>query len=86
MHWRARFMVGCEGGRSLVRNAIGARLVGDEVVQRVQSTWFRAPDLIHRITKPDAWMSYLYTTERAGNLVAIDGRETWLLHNYLLPH
>ncbi|MCC6632499.1 MAG: FAD-dependent oxidoreductase [Gammaproteobacteria bacterium] len=86
LRWRARFMVGCEGGRSLVRNAIGARLVGDEVVQRVQSTWFRAPDLIHRITKPDAWMSYLYTTERAGNLVAIDGRETWLLHNYLLPH
>jgi hypothetical protein len=68
-----------------VRRAIGARLVGDEVVQRVQSTWFRAPDLINRITKPDAWMSYLYTTERAGNLVAIDGRETWLLHNYLLP-
>jgi len=85
LQWRARFMVGCEGGRSLVRRAIGARLVGDEVVQRVQSTWFRAPDLIHRITKPDAWMSYLYTTERAGNLVAIDGRETWLVHNYLLP-
>jgi 2-polyprenyl-6-methoxyphenol hydroxylase-like FAD-dependent oxidoreductase len=82
---RARFLVGCEGGRSLVRRAIGARLVGDEVVQRVQSTWFRAPDLINRITKPDAWMSYLYTTERAGNLVAIDGRETWLVHNYLLP-
>jgi len=86
LEWRAGFMVGCEGGRSLVRRAIGARLVGDEVVQRVQSTWFRAPDLLDRITKPDAWMSYLYTTERAGNLVAIDGRETWLLHNYLLPH
>jgi 2-polyprenyl-6-methoxyphenol hydroxylase-like FAD-dependent oxidoreductase len=42
LHWRARFMVGCEGGRSLVRNAIGARLL---VVQRVQSTGFaRRPD------------------------------------------
>jgi 2-polyprenyl-6-methoxyphenol hydroxylase-like FAD-dependent oxidoreductase len=81
----ARFLVGCEGGRSLVRRAIGARLVGDEIIQRVQSTYFRAPDLLSRITKPDAWMSYLYTIERAGNLVAIDGRETWLLHNYLLP-
>jgi hypothetical protein len=30
-------------------------------------------------------MSYLYTPERAGNLVAIDGRERWLVHNYLLP-
>ncbi len=82
----ARYLVGCDGGRSTVRRAIGATLAGDDVVQRVQSSYIRAPDLIHRVTKPDAWMSYLYTTERAGNLVAIDGRETWLVHNYLLPH
>jgi 2-polyprenyl-6-methoxyphenol hydroxylase-like FAD-dependent oxidoreductase len=82
---RSQFMVGCDGGRSLVRKAIGAKLVGDEVIQRVQSTYFRAPDLLARITKPDAWMSYLYGAGRQGNLVAIDGRETWLLHNYLLP-
>jgi len=83
---RSQFMVGCDGGRSLVRKAIGAKLVGDEVIQRVQSTYFRAPALLARITKPDAWMSYLYGAGRQGNLVAIDGRETWLLHNYLLPH
>ena len=82
----ARWLVGCEGGRSLVRRAIGARLEGDEVIQRVQSSYIRAPGLLDRITKPDAWMSYLYNPERAGNLVAIDGRETWLIHNYLLPH
>ena len=23
---------------------------------------------------------------RSGNMFAIDGRETWLIHNYLLPH
>jgi 2-polyprenyl-6-methoxyphenol hydroxylase-like FAD-dependent oxidoreductase len=79
------FLVGCDGGRSEVRRQIGARLQGDDVIQRVQSTYFRAPDLIHMIPAP-AWMSYLYTLERAGNLVAIDGKEHWLLHNYLLPH
>jgi 2-polyprenyl-6-methoxyphenol hydroxylase-like FAD-dependent oxidoreductase len=82
---RAAYLIGCEGGRSLVRRAIGARLTGDEVIQRVQSSYIRAPDLINRVTKPDAWMSYLYNPQRAGNLVAIDGRETWLIHNYLLP-
>ena len=30
-------------------------------------------------------MSYLYNPQRAGNLVAIDGQELWLVHNYLLP-
>jgi 2-polyprenyl-6-methoxyphenol hydroxylase-like FAD-dependent oxidoreductase len=80
----ADYAVGCDGGRSLTRRTIGARLVGDEVIQRVQSSFIRAPGLIDRITKP-AWMSYLYNPERAGNLVAIDGRELWLIHNYLLP-
>src|ERR1700712_3701555 len=40
-----RFLVGCDGARSVVRKAIGARFSGDEVVQRVQSTFIRAPDL-----------------------------------------
>lgn len=83
---RAAFLVGCEGGRSIVRREIGAKLEGDEIIQRVQSSYIRAPDLIRRITKPDAWMSYLYNPDRAGNLIAIDGRETWLIHNYLLAH
>ena len=82
---RAEYVVGCDGGRSLARKAIGATLSGDEVIQRVQSSFIRAPDLIRRVTKPDAWMSYLYNPERAGNLVAIDGQELWLIHNYLLP-
>jgi 2-polyprenyl-6-methoxyphenol hydroxylase-like FAD-dependent oxidoreductase len=83
---RASYLIGCEGGRSLVRRAIGAKLIGDEIIQRVQSSYILAPDLIRRVTKPDAWMSYLYNPERAGNLVAIDGQTTWLIHNYLLPH
>ena len=81
----AAYAVGCDGGRSLARRSIGATLRGDEAIQRVQSSFIRAPTLIHRVTKPDAWMSYLYAPERSGNLVAIDGKELWLLHNYLLP-
>ncbi len=81
-----RYLIGCDGGRSMVRRVIGAALQGDEVIQRVQSSYIRAPGLIDLITPPAAWMSYLYNPERAGNLVAIDGRETWLIHNYLLPH
>ncbi len=80
----ADYLIGCDGGRSMVRTAIGAKLEGDAVIQRVQSTFFRAPDLIDRIPDPQAWWTYLYHPTRAGSLVAIDGKERWLLHNYLL--
>ena len=42
-------LVGCDGGRSLVRKEIGARLRGDAEIQKVQSTYFRAPLLLDRI-------------------------------------
>jgi 2-polyprenyl-6-methoxyphenol hydroxylase-like FAD-dependent oxidoreductase len=38
-----RYLIGCDGARSVVRKAIGAELAGDAVVQRVQSTYIRAP-------------------------------------------
>lgn len=79
------FLVGCDGGRSMVRKLIGAQLEGDAVIQKVQSTYFRAPALHDAIPGAPGWMTYLYHPVRAGNLMAIDGRETWLLHNYLLP-
>ncbi len=41
-----RYLVGCDGARSIVRKAVGAELTGDAVVQRVQSTYIRAPALI----------------------------------------
>ena len=78
-----QYLVGCDGGRSEVRRAIGTRLTGDEVIQRVQSSYIRAPALKAMIQGRPAWMSYIYNPERPGNLVAIDGEETWLVHNYL---
>ena len=40
----------------VVRKAIGAELAGDAIVQRVQSTYIRAPDLIHRQRHERAWV------------------------------
>jgi 2-polyprenyl-6-methoxyphenol hydroxylase-like FAD-dependent oxidoreductase len=80
---RARYMIGCDGGRSAIRRRIGAKFVGDEVVQRVQSTYIRAPQLVHMFQSAPAWGTFSLNPRRSGNVYAIDGRETWLVHNYL---
>jgi 2-polyprenyl-6-methoxyphenol hydroxylase-like FAD-dependent oxidoreductase len=80
-----RFLIGCDGARSVVRKAIGAKLSGDEVVQRVQSTYIRAPDLITLQQHERAWGTGSINPRRAGMVYAIDGRERWLLHNYMKP-
>ena len=80
-----RYLIGCDGARSVVRKAIGAELAGDAVVQRVQSTYIRAPDLIGRQQHAPAWGTGAINPRRSGMVYAIDGRERWLVHNYLKP-
>ena len=79
----ARYLIGCDGGRSLVRKQIGAKLTGDAVVQRVQSTYIRAPGLIDLFKYRPAWATFALNPRRSGNMYAIDGHERWLVHNYL---
>lgn len=76
------YLVGCDGGRSGVRKAVGATLTGASVIQNVQSTYIRAPGLLARMGAP-AWMTLALNPRRCGTVVAIDGRETWLIHNHL---
>ncbi|MEA2891359.1 MAG: hypothetical protein QOI05_2152 [Bradyrhizobium sp.] len=80
-----RFLIGCDGARSVVRKAISAKLSGDEVVQRVQSTYIRAPDLIKLQRHARAWGTGSINPRRAGMVYAIDGVERWLVHNYMKP-
>jgi 2-polyprenyl-6-methoxyphenol hydroxylase-like FAD-dependent oxidoreductase len=82
---RCRYLIGCDGARSVVRKAIGAEFEGDAVVQRVQSTYIRAPDLIRRQLHEPAWGTGVINLRRSGMVYAIDGRERWLVHNYLKP-
>lgn len=79
----SRYLVGCDGGRSTVRHGIGAEFVGTPVVQRVQSTYFRAPKLIGMLPAEPAWMYLAFNPRRCGTMMAIDGKETWLIHNFL---
>jgi 2-polyprenyl-6-methoxyphenol hydroxylase-like FAD-dependent oxidoreductase len=80
---RCQYLVGCDGGSSGVRKQIGAKLEGTPVIQRVQSTYIRAPQLAAMIPGKRAWSYYAVNPRRCGTMFAIDGHSTWLVHNHL---
>ncbi|MFX5336324.1 monooxygenase, partial [Acinetobacter baumannii] len=51
----------------------------------VQSTYIRAPGLIDRQQSAPAWGTGSINPRRSGMVYAIDGRERWLVHNYMRP-
>jgi 2-polyprenyl-6-methoxyphenol hydroxylase-like FAD-dependent oxidoreductase len=79
------YLIGCDGPSSRVRHMIDARLTGDAFIGRTQSTYVRAPGLADRMRAARAWSTQVINPKRSGNMFAVDGRETWLIHNYLRP-
>jgi 2-polyprenyl-6-methoxyphenol hydroxylase-like FAD-dependent oxidoreductase len=77
------YLVGCDGAKSLVRKTIGATLEGTPALQRVQSSYIRAPALLDLLPGKPAWLYYSLNPRRCGMMMAIDGGEKWLIHNYL---
>jgi len=79
-----QYLLGCDGGRSLVRKTIGATLTGDAEIARTRSTLIHAPGLkaLWGKRRP-AWMSWIVNSQARGIVVAIDGRDTWLVHRPL---
>ena len=53
------YLVGCDGGKSTVRKKMGVSLAGMPVIQRVQSTYIRAPHLLSLLSDAPAWL-YLH--------------------------
>jgi 2-polyprenyl-6-methoxyphenol hydroxylase-like FAD-dependent oxidoreductase len=77
------YLVGCDGARSMVRKSIDAKLDGTQVIQRVQSTHIRAPSLLSLMPGKPAWMCLALNPRRCGSVMAVDGCESWLIHNFL---
>ena len=81
----ARYMIGADGAHSMVRRAIGASLTGDAMLEQRQSSYIRVPDLLKATPTKPAWANTSLNPRRSANMFAIDGRETWLVHNYMRP-
>lgn len=80
---RGKYLIGADGGHSLVRRSIGSKFHGDPVLQHVQSTCIKVPDLYEHMSAEKAWCYYVYNSRRCGHVYSIDGVETFLVHTYL---
>lgn len=77
---RAQFAAGCDGGASVMRRAIGARLQGDaEAAERRLSIYFRSEELVPLLKDP-GWMYWWYGPELRGSFLQLDGQSLFLCH------
>lgn len=92
---QARYVVGCDGPRSMVRHTMGAQFEGASQEQRdffggqMLSIHFRSPDLYAKLQNGPlqrrAWQSWLVNPELRGILVAVNGVDLFNMGIQLKP-
>jgi len=74
----ARYIVGCDGARSLVRETLGIGMLGNPVLTYTTNVIFRCPDLLALHDKGKAYRHILIGPEGTwATIVAINGRDQW---------
>lgn len=81
----ARYLVGCDGGRSVVRKGLDMKMSGAGAVGSSVSIFFRAPELLKVVGKTPAFLFWTFAAGATGSMIAIDGREMWVHSRHLMP-
>ena len=82
----ARYLVGCDGGNSLVRKSLGIELEGESGVVRpmmggpMYAAYFRVPDEPDWLPDRRAWQYWLHTDDMRALLVHVDSDRLFLFH------
>ncbi|MCD6076770.1 MAG: hypothetical protein K0R89_708 [Ramlibacter sp.] len=83
---RARFLVGADGARSLVRQALGIAWGGGTGVRRdfmggqMFAAYLRAPDFYRVFPHARAWMYVAVNAQRRAFMASVDGRSEFAFH------
>ena len=75
---KSRYIVGCDGARSLVRETLGIRMSGNPVLTYTTNVIFRCPHLLALHDKGKAYRHIFIGPEGTwATIVAINGRDEW---------
>ena len=75
---RADYLVGCDGGRSLVRETLGVPMVGTATLTHTTNVIFRCPGLVGLHDKGRAYRFIILGPEGTwSTIVAINGTDQW---------
>jgi hypothetical protein len=84
--WRARYVVGCDGGRSLVRRALGIKYGGEAQLMDVflaglfTAVHLRIPDLYPKfVGKRRAWMYMTVNRDEHTAMISLNGRDEFIM-------
>jgi 2-polyprenyl-6-methoxyphenol hydroxylase-like FAD-dependent oxidoreductase len=74
----AQYIAGCDGARSLVRDALGIAMSGNAALTHTTNVIFRCPDLVALHDKGQAYRFIILGPEGTwATIVAINGRDQW---------
>jgi 2-polyprenyl-6-methoxyphenol hydroxylase-like FAD-dependent oxidoreductase len=88
----ASYLVGADGPRSTVRQALGIGYLGDQEVERdffggrMHAIYLRASNFYRAVPHPPAWMNVTFNRERRAFMAAVDGKGEFAFHTQLRPH
>lgn len=80
----AQYMVGCDGGRSLVRRTLGIEFTGRGVLARNQSIYFDAPEFLKSHPRGRGTLLWTLAPELRGVFITIDGNCRWTYNTYFI--
>ena len=88
---QAKYVIGCDGPRSLVRKTCGIRYSGQSEEERdffggqMLSLYFRSRTLYDVLGKQKAWMYWAMNAVQRGLMISIDGDEKFMFALQLKP-
>ena len=78
----ARFVVGCDGANSTVREGLGVALSGRGALGEALGVYFRAPELRSRLGATAGVMYWTLAPGCGGTIYTIDGGDEWVFNRY----